>query len=81
MDASQFVESRLLPIACRCTGSLISDVDYWVLSGEATADHIDDSGFYMGGEIEVILDNWSLFVSWDQKAGWPDGADRRRHRR
>ena len=75
MTASAIFEDRLLPDVQRIAGSTLTGVVYRVLKHEATADDIDDSDFYLGGEIKLQFANAdAVYVSWDQNAGWSDGT-------
>jgi hypothetical protein len=54
-------------------GKTLLGVTYWCLNHEACAISVLRPGFYLGGEIELIFDNArSVFISWDEKAGWAD---------
>ena len=69
----KIVATRLVPQCERICGNVIDRVTYDVLRGEATADHIDDSDFYFGGDVILSFRKAdSLFVSWGRIARWHD---------
>ena len=54
-------------------GQQLLSVVYWCLHHEATAQDILAKDFYFGGEVELQFGkNGSLFLTWDENAGWPN---------
>lgn len=66
---SKCVTESLMPLI----GQQLSSVFYWCLKHEAKVQDTFDPEFYFGGEVELrFASSNSLFLTWDEKAGWPD---------
>lgn len=67
MTVHEIVATRLIPQCEQICGNVIDRVTYDVLRGEATVDDIDDSDFYLGGDVVLSFRKADpLFVSWDR---------------
>jgi hypothetical protein len=69
----ELLSERVVQSLTSVVGESLTGVVYHCLKHEASAPAILDPAFYLGGEVELKFTKaGSIFITWDQNAGWTD---------